>query len=268
MLSIGLWRWYINITIKFWTLFIVLYFIQNSDSETGFCLRLQVKHTQLGPIDRASLCLRTPATTPVKFIKSTQHKPDSRYGNVNSHWWFINYRTLHITELRQSHWVTHSKGYCNCHTHKFFCVSIRFCLVAVDWQLKSQQKLKLRYHFTIRRAAWEAWSATWNLGKNSAFALGPRKTLIELATGHRTFRMQNWLLASSPALNQRALPLSLSMLLCFSLFSLHFSFFFNKFFLQLLLYAYNLDKHQTVYNTCGKNKRLCAGETELPVLVI
>jgi hypothetical protein len=28
---------------------------------------------------------------------------------------------------------------------------------------------------TIGRAAWEACSATWNLGTNSAFALGPRK---------------------------------------------------------------------------------------------
>jgi hypothetical protein len=28
---------------------------------------------------------------------------------------------------------------------------------------------------TVGRAAWEACSATWNLGTNSAFALGPRK---------------------------------------------------------------------------------------------
>jgi hypothetical protein len=38
----------------------------------------------------------------------------------------------------------------------------------------------------------EACSATWNMGTNSVFALGPRKTtenLIELA-GRRTFRMQ------------------------------------------------------------------------------
>jgi hypothetical protein len=31
-------------------------------SETGFCLRLQVKPTQLDPIDRASPYLRTPMT--------------------------------------------------------------------------------------------------------------------------------------------------------------------------------------------------------------
>jgi hypothetical protein len=31
------------------------------------------------------------------------------------------------------------------------------------------------FNVTIGRAAWEACSATWNLGTNSAFALGPRK---------------------------------------------------------------------------------------------
>jgi hypothetical protein len=45
------------------------------------------------------------------------------------------------------------------------------------------------FDVTIRRAACEACSATWNLGTNSAFDLGSRKTLIELS-GRRTFRMQ------------------------------------------------------------------------------
>jgi hypothetical protein len=53
MLSIGLWRWYINITI---TILDCLSLKQNV-SETGFLLRLQVKPTQLGSIDRGSLCL-------------------------------------------------------------------------------------------------------------------------------------------------------------------------------------------------------------------
>jgi hypothetical protein len=35
-----------------------LFVFQNSFSETGFCLRLQIKPTQLGPIDRASPYLR------------------------------------------------------------------------------------------------------------------------------------------------------------------------------------------------------------------
>jgi hypothetical protein len=35
-----------------------VYFSKHNVSETGFCLRLQVKPTQLGPIDRDSPCLR------------------------------------------------------------------------------------------------------------------------------------------------------------------------------------------------------------------
>jgi hypothetical protein len=41
------------------------------------------------------------------------------------------------------------------------------------------------FNVTIRRAACPACSSTWNFGANSVFALGPRKTLIEL-----TFWMQ------------------------------------------------------------------------------
>jgi hypothetical protein len=56
---------------------------------------------------------------------------------------------------------------------------------------KKREYLKEKINEVRRRtwAAWEACSATWNLGTNSAFALGPRKTLIELA-GRRTLRMQ------------------------------------------------------------------------------
>jgi hypothetical protein len=51
----------------FWTISIVLslsksrpvYFSKHNVSETGFCLRLQVRPIQLGPIDRASPYLRT-----------------------------------------------------------------------------------------------------------------------------------------------------------------------------------------------------------------
>jgi hypothetical protein len=35
-----------------------VYFTKHNVLETGFCLRLQVKLTQLGPIDRDSPCLR------------------------------------------------------------------------------------------------------------------------------------------------------------------------------------------------------------------
>jgi hypothetical protein len=36
------------------------------------------------------------------------------------------------------------------------------------------------FEFTIGRAACEAYRATWNLGTNSAFALGPRKSTENL----------------------------------------------------------------------------------------
>jgi hypothetical protein len=48
MLSIGLWRWYINIFVT--TLAII--------QRPGVSLRLQMEPTQLDPIDRGSLCLR------------------------------------------------------------------------------------------------------------------------------------------------------------------------------------------------------------------
>jgi hypothetical protein len=44
---------------------IVLFIFQKHNvSETRFCLHLQVKPTQLGPIDRASPYLRTPVPAP------------------------------------------------------------------------------------------------------------------------------------------------------------------------------------------------------------
>jgi hypothetical protein len=41
-----------------------VYFSKLSVSETGFCLRLQVRPTQLGPIYRASPHLQTPMSVP------------------------------------------------------------------------------------------------------------------------------------------------------------------------------------------------------------
>jgi hypothetical protein len=43
-------------------------FIQNDVSETGFYLRLHIKHTQSGPVDRPSFFFRIPAITPIGFI--------------------------------------------------------------------------------------------------------------------------------------------------------------------------------------------------------
>jgi hypothetical protein len=60
MLSIGLWRWYINITIT--VLDIIhrpVFYLKHNFKETGFCLSLQMETTQQGPIYRDSLCVRT-----------------------------------------------------------------------------------------------------------------------------------------------------------------------------------------------------------------
>jgi hypothetical protein len=56
-----------------------------------------------------------------------------------------------------------------------------------------------------RRAACEACNAAWNLGTNSTFALGSRKTTENLDRLGRSQDLPdaNWLLASSPALKIR-----------------------------------------------------------------
>jgi hypothetical protein len=57
MLSVGLWRWYINVTITFLdSIHRPVFYLKHDVSEIGFCLRLQVEPTELGQIDRASLC--------------------------------------------------------------------------------------------------------------------------------------------------------------------------------------------------------------------
>jgi hypothetical protein len=64
-------------------------------------------------------------------------------------------------------------------------------------------------YITNGRAACEACSATWNLGTNSAFTLGPMKTTENLDRVGQSQDLPdaNWLLASSPTLNTRALTL-------------------------------------------------------------
>jgi hypothetical protein len=49
-------------------------YLKQGISKTGFRLCFQVKPTHMGPIERANLCVWTPATTPIRFIKTTQHK--------------------------------------------------------------------------------------------------------------------------------------------------------------------------------------------------
>jgi hypothetical protein len=57
MLSIGLWRWYINITITILNnIHRPVFYLKHDVSDTEFCLRLQVESTQMCPVDRASIC--------------------------------------------------------------------------------------------------------------------------------------------------------------------------------------------------------------------
>jgi hypothetical protein len=79
--------------------------------------------------------------------------------------------------------------------------------------------------------------------------------MIELV-GRRTFRIANWLLASSPTLNTRALILvpicAAAFLLFHFLFSPHKLLFYNYFYVRM----YDLNKYQTTYNTCETNERI------------
>jgi hypothetical protein len=71
MLCISLWRCYINITIEILNIIHrPVFYLKHSVSEAGFCPRFQVEPTKLGKTDRDSLCLRTPATTPIAFQKT------------------------------------------------------------------------------------------------------------------------------------------------------------------------------------------------------
>jgi hypothetical protein len=71
MLSTGLWRWYINITITILNIIHrTVFHLTHNVSETEFYLRLQVEPTQLDTIDRArtqyiesELCLETETTS-------------------------------------------------------------------------------------------------------------------------------------------------------------------------------------------------------------
>jgi hypothetical protein len=57
--------YHININITITILDIVhrpVFYLKRDVSETGFCLRLQAEPTHLGPIVKATLCHRTPAS--------------------------------------------------------------------------------------------------------------------------------------------------------------------------------------------------------------
>jgi hypothetical protein len=87
-----------------------------------------------------------------------------------------------------------------------------------------------------------------------SICLGPRKITENLDIVGRLQGLPdaNWLIASSPTLNTRALTL---VPIC-AVFLFPFLFLFFQIFLQLFLSAYSLDRHQTAYNTCGRNERM------------
>jgi hypothetical protein len=112
-------------------------------------------------------------------------------------------------------------------------------------RLNSKSKVKATllqgeiFNFAIGRAAWEACSTTWNLGTNSGFALGRRKTRENLDRVGRSQDLPdaNWLLVSSPTLKPRTLTLISNLCCCVFLC---FSFFSNKLFFYNYLYVHKI----------------------------
>jgi hypothetical protein len=92
------------------------------------------------------------------------------------------------------------------------------CIRVQYWFKIRRTSLRRNFNVTIRRAAYEACLATWNLGTNSAFDLGPRKTtenLDRVGSSQDTGPSPdaNWLQASYPALHTRTLTLFANWLL-------------------------------------------------------
>jgi hypothetical protein len=116
--------------------------------------------------------------------------------------------------------------------------------------------LDRNFDVTIGRVACEASSATWNLGTNSAFAVGPRKTTENLDHVGQLQDLSDvdCLLAGSPALNTRTLTL-VPIWLLFYLKKEVYIFVFT----DLPFYMHTLDEHQTfMYNICKENACLHA----------
>jgi hypothetical protein len=93
MLSIGLWRWYINTNIRIMD--IIHKFKKHKLSETGFCFRLQVEPIHLCPIYMASLCFR-------------RQRPKSFYSAQMNRYWCSNpicYRIISLSSFK-IYWFT------------------------------------------------------------------------------------------------------------------------------------------------------------------
>jgi hypothetical protein len=66
--------WFFN-EVQYFPFWILKIYVCTVMLPAGFCLRLQVKPTQLGPVDRASPCLRTPAPTQDTVYKWSTAQP-------------------------------------------------------------------------------------------------------------------------------------------------------------------------------------------------
>jgi hypothetical protein len=235
-----------------------------------FCLKVP-RHCRLVLLIRVSLGFRSNSTFFSIFMLLGFSCPENReYGRRDSTRWPRG--TLYPQKLAITSPTSGCRpvGTVRSRTQSMFFLLLILMLLELEglhWNgiLSDIRRATLGRNFnvTVGRAACEACSATWNLGTNSAFALWPRKTTENL---NRVGRSQdlpdaNWLLASSPALNPRALtlvPICAVGLLSKTFISLG---------LQTFLCAYHLDAQHTVYNTWENNAYLhvliCVQNTQI-----
>jgi hypothetical protein len=132
----------------------------------------------------------------------------------------------------------------------FFYITSEGLHYNIIWSNIGRATLGRNYDFAIGKAACEGSGATWNLGANSAFALGSRTHTEKLDRVGRSQDLPDvtWLLASSPALNTRTLTLLPTWLLFYLKNK------FTYFFTDRCFYMHILDRHQTnVFNIFEEN---------------
>jgi hypothetical protein len=66
-----------------------IFYLELDVSETGLCLRLYLEPNHLGPVDIATLCFRTPATTKPIVILGNQHNTNEQRELTFPNWVFI-----------------------------------------------------------------------------------------------------------------------------------------------------------------------------------
>jgi hypothetical protein len=111
MLSIGLWRRYINITITILdNIHRSLFYLKHTVSETGFRLRLQEEPNQMGPTERASLCLHAAGQKAVGSIPDEITEFCS-WPNIFSHTKVLwSTWSLNINVYKESSWAKGGAG--------------------------------------------------------------------------------------------------------------------------------------------------------------